>query len=213
MIPGQRYGTDHELLLRETHHRCGNDLQLVVGLLVLHSRSAASSEVRDAFADVTERVTAFARARATRYEDRPPSLENAIQQVCEALRMHAEPRAITISLRMDTLAEGLSAARITTLSLVVNELVTNAIKHAFTEGGTGNILISVSRNTGGDVVVFIEDDGRPLPAWGEPGAGFGLTLARRMIASVDGLFIPPPPGTKVFELRVPGAAEPLPRSK
>jgi two-component sensor histidine kinase len=54
-----------DLLLRETNHRCSNDLQLVVSLLSLQSRRANSDETRQALADAMERVAVLA-ASATR---------------------------------------------------------------------------------------------------------------------------------------------------
>jgi two-component sensor histidine kinase len=97
--------------------------------------------------------------------------------------------------------QGLLANHITTLALVVNELATNAIKHAFEEGRPGRIRVTIAGDRGGEAVVRVEDDGLPFA---EPGGnGLGMGIAKRLMASVGGLFIPPAPGTKLFELRVP----------
>lgn len=192
-----------DLLLRETNHRCSNDLQLVVSLLGLQSRRAANPEVRQALADAMERVSILARARSALHRERPPSLEAAVRQVCEALQAQAEPRSILISLEAANEVHGLSAAQITTLALVVNELTTNAIKHAFEEGKSGRIRVSISRNGGRDLTVIVDDDGVPFPKASGSGEGLGIELAKRLMASIGGLFIPPQPGSKAFELRVP----------
>ena len=63
---------DPDLLLRETNHRCSNDLQLVVSLLALQSRRAAVPEVRQALADAMERVSIIARARHAMHRERQP---------------------------------------------------------------------------------------------------------------------------------------------
>ena len=52
-----------DLFLRETLHRCSNDFQLVVSLLSLQSRRAATPEAREALADATARVAVLARSR------------------------------------------------------------------------------------------------------------------------------------------------------
>ena len=72
-LPGQ----DDDLLLRETIHRCSNDLQLVVSLLALQSRRAANPEVREALADAMERVSVLAHARRALHQERPATLELA----------------------------------------------------------------------------------------------------------------------------------------
>ncbi len=151
-----------DLLLRETNHRCCNDLQLVVSLLALQSRRAGNDETREALADVMERVAILARARSAQHRERTLSLEAALRQVCEALQPQAEPRSILISLEARYEARELSAAHTTTLGLVVNELTTNAIKHAFDDGGSGVIRVSIGRNASGDVVIVVEDNGRPF---------------------------------------------------
>lgn len=199
--PSHRHPTQgDDLLLRETNHRCSNDLQLVVSLLALQSRRAANPEVREALADAMERVSVLAHARRAFHQERPATLELALRQVCDALHAQAEPRSIAVSLEAADV-QGLSANHITTVALVVNELATNAIKHAFEEGKSGHIRVIITGMRGGEAVVLVDDDGLPFP---EPGGnGLGMGIAKRLMASIGGLFIPPPSGTKVFELRVP----------
>jgi two-component sensor histidine kinase len=193
-----------DLLLRETNHRCSNDLQLVVSPLSLQSRRASSDETREALKDAMERVAVLARCRSTLYRDRHLSLEAALRQVCEALHAQAEPRSIQVFLTVAQEVDGLSSTVITTLALVVNELATNAIKHGYQEGKSGRIEITLGRNADQDVRVIVDDDGLPLPDSKYAAAdGLGLGLGKRLMASIGGLFIMPPPGGKAFELRVP----------
>jgi two-component sensor histidine kinase len=198
--PGQFVHGD-DLLLRETNHRCSNDLQLVVSLLALQSQRAATPEAREALVDAMERVSVLANARRIMHRDRPPTLDVALRQVCEALQAQAEPRSILISLHVTDEPRGLPANHVTTLSLVVNELVTNAIKHAFAEGKSGYVRVTITRKSGEDITILVDDDGLPLPPTG--GSGLGMGIAKRLMASIDGLLIQPEPGSKVFELRVP----------
>ena len=191
---------DYDLLLRETNHRCSNDLQLVVGLLALQSRRAVHPDVREALADVMKRVAVLAHARRAVHQERPASLELALRQVCEALHAQAEPRSIAVSMYAADGVPALPANCITTVALVVNELATNAIKHAFEEGKSGHIQVTIDGKRDGEAVIFVDDDGLPFP---EPGGdGLGMGIAKRLMASIGGLFIPPQPGTKIFELRV-----------
>ncbi|WP_425228927.1 sensor histidine kinase [Sphingomonas sp.] len=189
---------DDDLLLRETNHCCSNDLQLVVNLLGLQSRRVANPEVRDALADAMERVSVLAHARRALHQERPATLGLALGQVCDALRAQAEPRSISACLQA-TEVHGLHANHITTVALVVNELATNAIKHAFEEGKPGTIRVTITERDDGEAIVLVDDDGLPFPDPG--GSGLGMGIARRLMASIGGLFLPPPPGTKVFELR------------
>ena len=189
-----------DLLLRETRHRSSNDLQLVVSLLSLQSRQATAPEARAALADATARVAVLARARAALNREAQGDLQTALRQVCEALGSQAEPRGILLSLRCEDAILGLSANAVVTLSLAVNELATNAIKHAFADGHAGTVRVAV-RRAAGDLVVSVEDDGSPMAIGGE--RGLGLALVRRLVASIDGLLIAPTGGAKRFEIRAP----------
>ena len=202
-FPGDRQAHGDDLLLRETNHRCSNDLQLIVSLLGLQSRRAANPEVRQALSDAMDRVAVLARSRSALHRERPPSLTAALRDVCAALHSQAEPRSILISLHSGEEAHGLSPTQITTVALVVNELATNAIKHAFEEGIAGHVRVSIGSNGEHEAIVIVDDDGLPFPETIGTGDGLGLGLVKRLIASIGGLLIPPPSGSKVFELRVP----------
>lgn len=194
---------DHELLLRETNHRCSNDLQLVVSLLALQSQRATNPEARQALTDAMERVSVLARARSTMHGDRHPSIEAALRQVCEALHAQAEPRSILVSLQITDDVDGLTPNEVTTLALVVNELATNAIKHGYRDGKAGHIRVTLGRTSASDVSIIVDDDGLPFPEIERPSrSGLGLGLVKRLTASIGGLFIAPKAGSKAFELRV-----------
>ncbi|GAN15294.1 sensor histidine kinase [Sphingomonas paucimobilis] len=195
--------TTGDLLLRETHHRCSNDLQLIVSLLSLQSRRVHSEEARAALSDAAQRVAVLASARAAMLNGGLPSLEAALGQLCEALHSHAEARSILVTFRVEQPVGRLPAERLNPLTLVVNELMTNAMKHAFEEGTSGHITVTVGRSAQGDVMVTVDDDGLPFPKSSAPdGSGMGLGLAKRLMASIDGLLIAPTGPSKLFELRV-----------
>jgi two-component sensor histidine kinase len=190
------------LLLRETNHRWCNDLQLVVGLLALQGKRATNPEVRQALTEAMDRVSILSHARSAMFRECQTSLGTALECVCEALHGHADPRSISIILDLGQEVEGLSDRQITAIALVVNELATNAIKHAFKEGQPGQVRMSVRRPAGCEVIIAVEDDGAPFAEVAR-GHGLGAELVRRLMASIGGVLIPPPSGTKRFELRVP----------
>ena len=197
----RKYVQDSDLLLRETNHRCSNDLQLVVSLLRLQARRASTPEVREILQDAVERVFILSHARKAMIHQ--ASLESALRQVCEALQAHAEPHGILLSFQASGETIGLSSTQITSLALVVNELATNAIKHAFKEGKAGRIHIEVQRNSEDWVTIIVDDDGLPFPEAGGNSQGLGLDLVMRLMASIGGILIPPSGGSKIFEIRAP----------
>lgn len=201
-----RRAPGEDLLLSETNHRWSNDLQLVVGLLALQGRRAANQDVRQALNEAMERVAVLSRARSALCRERQQSLSAALRQVREALYAQAELRSISISLEVEREVPGLSERQITTMALVVNELTINAIKHAFAEEEPGHVRLSISTDGDLEVVVSVDDDGQPF-AEAAHGTGMGMGLVKRLAASIGGVLVLPPPGTKTFELRVPFAAD------
>ena len=138
--------------------------KLVVSLLRLQARRASTPEVREILHDAVERVFILSHARKAMIHQ--ASLESALRQVCEALQAHAEPHGILLSFQASGETIGLSSTQITSLALVVNELATNAIKHAFEDGQTGRIHIEVQRNSEDWVTIIVDDDGLPFPEIG-----------------------------------------------
>lgn len=193
-----------DLLLREVSHRSGNDMQLVASLLALQSRHCESPEARRALDDVHDRVMILARSRAAFLRQERPTLEAALQEVCAALQSQAEPHDILIAFQAGTLGGNIAPAHIIPLALAVNELVTNALKHAFKEGASGRITISMHTNGDRTMVVTVDDDGLPLPPLAQRTSGrLGLGLVRRLVEMTGGLIILPENGGKCFEIRVP----------
>lgn len=155
--------------------------------------------------DAVDRVSILARARRALDQNSPGSLDEALMRVCEALQSHAEPRSILISLTTEASPRGLSSQQIVTAALAVNELATNAIKHAFEEGKGGHVQIT-AREQSQQVVILVDDDGLPFPELDtgkSKDGGLGLGIVRRLVASAGGLVIAPTSGRKVFELRLP----------
>lgn len=189
------------LLLREMNHRCSNDLQLVASLLSLQSRRAASDETRQTLAEVADRVAILARARAALML-REPTLESALRDVCVALQSQAEPRSIVILLEAAVETDGLSDNQITTLALAVNELVTNAVKHAFEDDCGGRISVGIAADEDRHLVVTVDDDGSAFPITDDAAQGLGMDLVRRSVEAIGGELTTPANGSKRFQIRV-----------
>src|SRR5690606_1899395 len=72
------------------------------------------------------------------------------------------------------------------LGLAVNELVVNALRHAFPDGRSGSILVRLTCD-GGRLCVIVADDGVGLPAGPAAGRGYGMKLVRMMVGQINGV--------------------------
>ncbi len=173
-----------ERMLRvELQHRSKNDLQLILSLLVLQRRRLTDAEGKRIFGHVLDRVAAIGVAHDQLNLGRGSGeieLAGYLAALCGNLSKRRE--GVVIETYLAPL--GLPHGRAVPLGLVVNELVTNALKHAFPEGGGGVIRVEFEVLPGGEGRLCVRDDGMGM---GPPRAGSsGTELVRRLVQQVSG---------------------------
>jgi two-component sensor histidine kinase len=196
-----------EALLRDVNHRVGNNLAMVSALLNVQSRQTREPAVKDALAQAQSRIQAIAAGqRRLRLDietdeiDARAYMEDLLAEIGKA----AEGRPITIELDMDSIR--LPGRDAVSFVVIVNELVTNAIKHAFPGNIQGRIIVRLRQNDDEEapaLVLAVEDDGVGTPPDLET-KGLGQTviasLLRSMRASMETASPSPGserPGTRV----------------
>jgi PAS domain S-box-containing protein len=166
---------DKETLMREVHHRVKNNLQMLCDMLFLQAE-VEKPEGRAAVRDAYSRVFAIARLHEQLYQ----SLDAGGVHLGEYLGRLARgfnsfSPAIPVVLETGREAIVLQVDRAIHAGLIVNELVTNALKHAFPPGTTGEVGIRV-RKLNGDVELEVRDTGKGLPGGVEIGHTQSLGL-------------------------------------
>lgn len=191
---------ERTVLLQEIHHRVKNNLQIIASLLQLQSRSA-SSEIALALQDSQSRVMAMALTHQLLYErtdfsslELGPYLRRLVASLRDAhgdlmRRIHFVVEAPDAGLHIE-LSQAVPVA------LVVNELLTNALKHAFAPGQSGTVSVKATR-TGDDIAVTVSDDGRGLPDNSplSEGTSLGFSLVTLLTEQLQGTLRWPTPGT------------------
>jgi two-component sensor histidine kinase len=160
-------------VLHEVDHRVKNNLQLIASLILLQSRRAPDEAARVALKSALERVTAVATAHRRLFQGDPLRFEVAdfLRDLTADLAAAAGRDDLEIALALDEISLPSSSAA--PLALVINELLGNALKHAFPDGRPGRISISLA-DQGQACVLTIADDGVGLA--GPP--GFGSTILK-----------------------------------
>ena len=171
------------MMLGELQHRSKNDLQLILALLVMQRRKLPDAEARRVFGHVLERVSAIGMAHdqlSVAGGAGQVDLAGYLQALCGNLSQRKEGVAIETALE----AADMPHPRAVPLGLIVNELVTNALKHAFPEGRRGTIRVEFRIPPGGEGRLCVRDDGVGMgPA--RPGSS-GTDLVRRLVRQVGG---------------------------
>lgn len=179
-----------EALLQDTNHRIGNSLATVSSLLGLQLMRSKSDEVRQALEAARSRVHAIASAhRRLRLGDdlETASADEFLDAVLEDIASTvSDPKAVALVGRIDPIV--ISARDATTVGILVGELVTNALKHAFPDGRAGTITVSLKRDDAGVPVLAVSDDGVGLPQDGEAGeSGLGSVIVKQLSNQFGGV--------------------------
>ena len=140
---------ESDLLLREVHHRVKNNLQLIASILNLQSRRCENSETRQILQENVQRVLSISAIHdiMTRHTDDFTAVSSLqlLSQLRANLQSLSPDERVRITLRSDDIP--LPADLASSVALVVNELVSNSLEHAFPEGTRGEISVSFAAGT------------------------------------------------------------------
>lgn len=203
--------SEKELLLREIHHRVKNNLQVISSLLGLQSRFISDATALDALNKGRNRVESMALIHRNLYqlEDiKHISVDQYIQELCETLFSSYNISDDQINLRTEVEAIQLDVDIMIPLGLVLNELITNTLKHAFPNGRKGELAISLRAQQNG-LQLEVKDDGvgfSPQPDIDYQNS-FGFRLVKTFAQKLQGeiCFPATKEGTAV-QLVIPAAA-------
>ncbi len=175
---------EDRLVLREVHHRIKNNLQLVASILNLQARASSVPEVQKTFRETVSRIRSIAAAYDLLSADEPGQavpLPPLLRKVCHnvAACSGCAERGIAVAVRGDDVQA--NSERATVIALVVNELVMNAVEHAFGETGGGNVAVTVE--AGQEYArIAVQDDGAGFDAGCTRPSGLGLSFVESMVA-------------------------------
>jgi len=157
---------ERETLLKEIHHRVKNNLQIVSGLLSLQAAKATEPETLEILDESQRRIKSMALIHEKLY--RSSSLAEIdfgdyIKSLIDELRRmyNVADGVITITVEIENVQLGVDTA--IPCALIVNELVSNSLKHAFPDGPAGEVTIALQRANGAHTLT-VADNGVGFPA-------------------------------------------------
>jgi two-component system, sensor histidine kinase PdtaS len=201
---------DHQALLtREMSHRVKNSLASVVGLLRVQARNAQSEDVQSALKDAASRITTIAQVHDHLWRSTKVGFVDIFDfagELCSKLQETIMGNKIACRFGHFMISADLAIP----LGLLINELVTNAAKHAY-PGGSGEIQVS-GECRGAELHVVVSDQGIGLPKdfdIDRPRASLGFKVIKSLLAQIEGrmtLNLDRPKGVAI-ELDVPILAD------
>ena len=174
---------DQKTRMIELQHRSRNDFQLVMSLLMLHKRQQTDPSARRGLVHVMDRIAAIGMAHDQLSDDHARGmveLSDYLTALCGSLSQRRE--AVTVV--TDLTPAAMPHERAVPLGLIVNELVTNALKHAFPDERAGTVTVSFRTTARGEGVLGVRDDGVGMGP-SRPGS-LGTELVRRLVQQCGG---------------------------
>ena len=157
---------EKEMLLREIHHRVKNNLQIISSLLSLQSRHRKDEQAIEMAKESQCRIKAMALIHEKLYRSKDfanVEFNEYIKDLVNDLFASYKVSSSRITLKMDIENISLGIDTAIPTGLIVNELVTNCLKHAFPEGKDGEIRISLRSLDDGEKELIVSDNGIGLP--------------------------------------------------
>jgi len=198
---------EKEVLLQEVHHRVKNNLQVVSSLINMQLRTIETKSAQGALEECQARIQAIALIHEKLYQSKSFGavlFADYMRTLVTNIFDVAGVSCGRVRLELDVGDVALPVDKAIPCGLMLNELLINALKHAFLPGQAGEVKVEM-RAEGGQVRVVVSDDGRGLPpgfdVWASTTLGLQLvcTLAEQLEAS---LVIGAPPGAR-FEVSFP----------
>jgi two-component sensor histidine kinase len=179
---------EKEILLREIHHRVKNDFGMIRSLLLLEAGQAANAEAAGALREAASRVGVMARTYDQMDIRGSASAVLVRPLIEELLRDAAESVAARVSIETAVDDAEVPPGAAVALGIVLNELVTNAVKYAFDESEHPTLTVRVHCCVEGRLNVRVADNGRGFDPAVTSGSqrGHGLTIVEALLRQHGG---------------------------
>lgn len=182
-----------EVLLQEIHHRINNNLQIISSLLTLQANSADNEKLSEYLLQSQNRIQSLSLSHELLYESNTSMEINMKDYINKILIYHREivaslPKKIEIRETVETV---LFPSRLAVpLALIINELVTNAVKYAFTDQDEGLIQVTLSTlDNNNNWLITVSDNGKGLPDVSQNRKdSLGLKLTGILTRQIKGVF-------------------------
>ena len=157
---------EKDVLLGEIHHRVKNNLQIVYSLLDLQSARISDPVALESLRDSQNRIRSMAQIHQTLYESKDfaaVEFGHFLDSLVPTLVSTYGVGAGQVTLTVDAEQVRLPLEAAVPCGLAVNELITNALKHAFPEGRSGEIAVHLGHDAEGWFELWVTDDGVGIP--------------------------------------------------
>lgn len=178
---------EKQLIIKEIHHRIKNNLQMVISLLRLQASKIEDKNVVEMFKNTQKRIFSMALLHENLLQEHDLELINAhehLKYLTESLvESYAVDKKIDIEIDIENINLGMQT--LTPIGLIINEVITNSLKHAFNETQQGKIVITMRKLNGKKHEIQVSDNGSGYVNNGES-KGIGTRLVSIFVKQLNG---------------------------
>jgi two-component sensor histidine kinase/sensor domain CHASE-containing protein len=198
-----------EVLLKEIHHRVKNNLQVISSLLALQARAAGDERTRALLTESRDRLRSMALIHEKLYQtgaERGLSFASYVRDLAAHLRHSYAGNSETVQVRIDVEDIALDLDLSVPCGLVITELLSNALKHAFPGSRRGTVTVALHREPAGMLILSVSDDGVGLPEGVDvrSAATLGLRIVSMLVDQLKGTLTQGGGPGASFSVRFPG---------
>ncbi|MBN2051204.1 MAG: response regulator [Spirochaetales bacterium] len=182
---------EKEILLREVHHRVKNNLQIIISMMNLQNTGSDNSQLSDILQTLQNRVLSMALVHDLLYHNELMTgidFEDYVRRLCGSLLSSFNMNESRIDIQYNLASMNLNLFQAIPCGLILNELLTNALKHAFPDGGKGTVIIEMGQKTPDHWLLRVKDNGAGLPDDFdvERSDTLGLMLVNNLVRQLEG---------------------------
>ncbi|MCB1177940.1 MAG: sensor histidine kinase, partial [Leptospiraceae bacterium] len=157
---------EKELLIKELYHRTKNNMQVISSMLAMKSLLVDNPAVKELIRDMSSRISAMALVHEKLYKAKDLSkmeIQSYINDLVSSIKKSFQPIIKDIEFQLNIQETYLSIDTAIPCGLIINELLTNCIKHAFPNNQKGRISIELEKNSENQIHLIVKDDGIGIP--------------------------------------------------
>ncbi len=201
---------EKEMMLKEIHHRVKNNLQIVISLLNLQATSAGDARLKSQLTISQNRVRSMALIHQMLYRSCDLSnidIEDYLLSIAGQLLSSYDEQKDKVQIRIDAKDIHFSIETAVPFGLLINELLTNSLKHGFPDNRKGNIGISLSETNKDEYELNYLEDGVGIPLTLVNGhvLSFGMQLIDMLVSQLDGSISRIPSEGTAFRIKFRGS--------
>jgi PAS domain S-box-containing protein len=196
---------EKEVLLKEVHHRVKNNMQVISSLLSLQARHIQDQQILETLQESRQRIRSMALVHEQLYQSEDLA-RVAFAKYIQSLANHLfysyrlDPDLITLNVDAEDILLSIDTAVPT--GLLLNELISNALKHAFTDGRAGEVSVELHSDPRGQLTLIVSDDGVGFPEDLDfrSTRSLGMQLINTLVAQLEGTVVLERDGGTTFKV-------------